>query len=246
MTTSGTSTFDAKRDQIINAAYRKIGVIGEDDVANSYQIDNAAFILEGLLKEAEVDGMPLWAIVEQTIPCSEFTNGSITLGIGMEVNIPAPLKVIHAYNRDLLGNIDIPLTVLTHHDYNWLSSKYNRGTPVQFFYNPGNQVGELKLWPTPDQYAIDHREIHITYQRPFEDAGDSNTTLDFPPYWNTAIIYNLALRMAPDSGLTIAERQLLQREASAFWERALGFGTEEGSLFVNPDWTRMYLGQRNR
>lgn len=246
MTTSGTYVWDASRNQIIASALRKIAAIAEGEFASVEMLGPAIFVLEGIIKEAEADGMPLWAIIETTIPFSSFTNGATSLGIGQTVNVAAPLKVLSAYNRDPTnpGNpIDIPMTILTHYDYNWLSSKYAQGTPVQFFYNPGNQVGELKVWPIPDTYSQTNRQMVITYQRPFQDAGGEDATLDFPQYWLTAIIHRLAWLLAPEYGVPPNDRTILAKEADLLWNRALSFGTEEGSLFVEPDWSRMTLGR---
>jgi len=248
MATSGTSVFDATRDQIITSALRKVAALSEGQAPSAYMLSNGAFVLDTIIKAAHADGMPLWAIVEQTIPCSDFTNGKIVIGIGQDVNIPAPLKVLSGYNRDKSNTnnpIDIPLTRLTHYDYNWLSAKRSTGTPVQFFYEPMNQYGNLYLWPIPDTYSNQNREIHITYQRPFEDVGDGSATMDFPPYWIDALIYNLAWRLCPEYGVPPNDRTMLAKEADLLWNKALSFGTEEGSLFIEPDWSRMYLGQGN-
>lgn len=245
MATSGTTTWNATRDEIIRSALRKIAALAEGDTPTAEMTTNGTFVLEGILKEAQVDGMPLWAIIETTIPFSQFTNGAVSIGVTQTVATPAPLKVLYAYNRDptvATNPIDIPMTMLTHYDYNWLSSKYTTGTPVQFFYDPGNQVGTLKVWPMPDTYSTSNREIVITYQRPFQDAGTSTNTLDFPQYWLSAIVHRLAWLLSSEYGVPPNDRQILAKEADALWTRALGFGTEEGSLFVEPDWSRMQLG----
>lgn len=249
MATSGTSVFNATCDQIITSALRKVSAIAEGQTPSAYMLQNGMFILDTIIKEAHVDGMPLWAIVEATIPCSAFVNGKVSIGLGQTVNIPAPLKVLSGYNRDTSNPaypIDTPLTRLTHHDYNWLSAKRSTGTSVQFYYEPLNQMGNLYLWPIPDAYSNANREIHITYQRPFEDAGDGADTLDFPPYWINALVYQLAWRLCPEYGVPPNDRATLSKEATLFWERALSFGTEEGSLFIAPDWSRMTLGQGSK
>lgn len=245
MATSGTTIWDATRDQIIASALRKIAAIAEGETPSANMVSNAAFVLEGLLKEAAADGMPLWAILDVNIPFSQFVSGQVDIGIGRAVNIPYPMKMLSAFNRDtsVPGNpVDIPMTILTHYDYNWLSSKFTQGTPVQFFYQPFNQYGILKVWPLPDPYSVAHRQIVITYQRPFQDAGNSTNTLDFPPYWTTAIVHRLAWLLAPEYGVPPNDRVALGKEADALWTRALSFGTEEGSLFIEPDWSRMQIG----
>jgi hypothetical protein len=63
--------------------------------------------------------------------------------------------------------------------------------------------------------------------------SDSND-LSLPPEWTEAVIYGLAVRLAPEYGLSINERQQLKMEAKEFKDTALGFGTEEGSLYIQP------------
>lgn len=233
MATSGTSNFQANRDQIITSSLRKVAAIAEGETPSQEMLDNGAFLLDAIIKEAHVDGMPLWAIEEMTIPCSSFSQGQYN------ITVPAPLKVLYAYLRDNSNPnnpIDIPLQILTHYDYNWLASKLDMGMPIQFFYNPDILSGTLKVWPIPDNYSKMYRQVIITYQRPFEDAGSGTNTLDFPPSWNLALIYQLAWILAPEYGLPPTDRTALAKEAEIFRDRALSFGTEEGSLFVRPEY----------
>ena len=59
MATSGTTTWNATRDQIITAALRKIAAIAEGDTPSAEMINQTTFILNGILKEAQADGTPL-------------------------------------------------------------------------------------------------------------------------------------------------------------------------------------------
>ncbi len=62
-------------------------------------------------------------------------------------------------------------------------------------------------------------------------------TLDFPQWWHEAVIYGLASRLAPEYGIPLQDRSMYQKEAEYFLQEALSFGTEEGSLYLAPDWT---------
>jgi hypothetical protein len=68
----------------------------------------------------------------------------------------------------------------------------------------------------------------------FEDMDTDSNDLGFPVEWTEAVIYGLAVRLAPEYGLSINERQQLKMEAKEFKDVALSFGTEEGSLFLQP------------
>jgi hypothetical protein len=240
MTVSTTSNFEANRNQIVVSALRKVGAIGEDEFPSSYMLDNAVFMLNTIIKEAHNDGMPLWAIDERVIPCNSLVNGQLTLGTIGSLDPNTPLKVLHAYIRTQVGSnepTDIPMEVLTHYDYNWLSTKQAKGMPIQYFYDPAVHTGSLKVWPIPDEFSKLHRRIVLTFQRPFRDAGNATNTLDFPSSWNLALIYQLAWTLCPEYGVPLQDRTALAKEAELFRNRALSFGTEEGSLYLSPDWT---------
>lgn len=240
MATSGVSFFAATRDQIITSALRKIAVLSENEVASAYQIENGAFVLNTVIHEAEVDGMPLWAIENYSIPLTSFSNGATGLGLGTTNSIPYPTKIINAFLRTTVpgspeSTTDIELMLVTKDEYNNITSKYSVGTPTQFYYDVKNGYGNLYIWPVPSTSIAQNRSIVITYQRPFYDAGTGTNTLDFPPYWTNALVYQLAMRLAPEYGVPPQDRTQLKQEAQYYWERALSFGTEEGSLFISPD-----------
>ena len=68
----------------------------------------------------------------------------------------------------------------------------------------------------------------------FEDMDSDSNDLSLPPEWTEAVIYGLAVRLAPEYGLSINERQQLKMEAKEAKDLALSFGTEEGSLYIQP------------
>jgi hypothetical protein len=65
--------------------------------------------------------------------------------------------------------------------------------------------------------------------------NSSSDNLDFPSYWTEAVIFGLAWRLSYEYGTPIMDRQELQKAAEFFHTQALSFGTEEGSLFFQPD-----------
>jgi hypothetical protein len=97
-------------------------------------------------------------------------------------------------------------------------------------------MGKMHLWPTPDATTIADKTLTIVYQRPFHDMVNGANTLDFPQWWHEAVIFGLAWRLCGDFGVPLADRKTLAQEADYFLQEALSFGTEEGSMFMQPDW----------
>ena len=67
MTTSGTSTFNATRDQIITAALRKLQAIGQNETPSATLIQNCAFQLNSLVKSLNATGLHIWTEEEATV-----------------------------------------------------------------------------------------------------------------------------------------------------------------------------------
>lgn len=235
MATSGSTTFELQRDQIINAALRKLSVFGDGQSPSATQVTNAAQALNAMLKSFQTDGMPLWAIKEYTFSITASTE-TYQIGSGKTLNTPVPLKILQAFLVNNVSGNKIPMNISTHYDYNNISISSTTGMPIHLMYEPLNGYGNINLWPVPDSNAATTYSINILYQRPFEEFNGATDTPDFPSYWTEALIYGLAWRLSAEYGVPINDRSLLAKEAEVFHAQALGFGTEEGSIKFQPHW----------
>lgn len=236
MSTSGTSTYTQNRNEVITGALRKLAVLASGGTPSTNQINDANAALNAMVKAFHADGMPLWKIKEQSFTTVAGT-ASYDIGPSQTININQPLKVIQALYQ--VPNAQyVPMNIYTHYDFNMLPDVNSSGTPVNFYYAPFRTTGTIHLWPTPDTSTT---TIKIVYQAPFEDMTTSTDEFDFPNYWIEALIYNLAWRLCPEYGIPAADRGILKEEAKFFKQEALSFGTEEGSLYLQPDWSGNYF-----
>lgn len=234
MPTSGSTDFSVTRDDIIKRALRLIGVLAQGETPTTDQTTEAALALNGLVKAWQVDGMPLWAIKTYNVSLTNGTS-SYRIGIGQTVNTPKPLKVIQAFNHNLDSNVDVPMRIITHQEYNMLGNKTSSGNPIQVYYEPQNTYGDLYVFPVPTSTEAADNVITLIYQRPFEDFDISTDTPDFPQEWYDALAYGLACRLAPEYGLPSTARKQLWQEMTLIKQDALNFGLEEGSLYFQTD-----------
>jgi hypothetical protein len=232
MPTSNSYDWSATRADIIQGALRKIGALGDWETPTNEQVTVSAAALQALIKAWQADGMQVWVMKEQTIGSTNLASGSVNIGIGQTVNIAKPLKVTQAFLRR--GDIDTPLDIWDRHNYNTLINHGITGTPTIVYYQPLVDYGVLKCYPRPDAATQAATSVVIHYQAMYDDMDSDSNTLALPPEWTEAVIYGLAVRLAPEYGLSINERQQLKLEAREFKEIALGFGTEEGSLYIQP------------
>lgn len=233
MATSSSTNFATSRDNLISGALRMAGAISQGETPSATLVSEAAEALNMLVKAKQADGMPLWAIKKYEITLT--ATADYTIGAGSTVNTPKPLKVIQAYLHYSSTSLDVPVRIITRQEYELIGNKVSTGYPVELFYEPLLSTGVLHVYPVPDATVVAACTLKIIYQRPFEDFDVSTDEPDFPQEYYHAIKLGLADVLAPEHGLSIQERQDLSRRATAAWLEALGFGTEEGSMFFQPD-----------
>lgn len=127
---------------------------------------------------------------------------------------------------------DTPVAMVSRTEYAQQANKGVRGKIVQAFYDPQLGNGVLSVWPTPDR-ADD--VLCFWYERRLEDFTTGGDAPDFAIEWGEALILGLAHRMAPTAGLSLAERQDLERRAQQALDLAEGYDRENSGVFFQPD-----------
>ena len=246
MATSGTSQWETNVTDLISAALRKLAVLEEGGLPNTAQLTNGVYALNSVVKLLETKGMPVWAMQNYDLVVQKDVSKYIVAPTMADVVTNfVPLKVVQAWKSSTTiystgtgfsGNVGsddhVPIRLIGKYDFDRRTSQ-SRGAPVEFFYEPKLGIGEFNVWPTPDQNYF----IQFVGQRGFADIGTGQSTLDFPSYWTDALVYHLAWRLAPEYAIPLQDRQAIMQEAKYFEEEALSFGTEEGSLFLQPERT---------
>jgi len=227
MATSGIFAYQLTRDQLVGASLRKLGVLAEGVSPSSDAVTDAAQALNTVIAALRGVGMPMWSIVEYTWTP---TTGTYTIGTGYTLDTPYPIKLLQATRTDSTTN-EIPMDIVPFYNFNELPT--STGGPIQINYKPSINYGTIRLWPAPNN--TNTATITITYQRPFEYFTSATQTMGFPEEWYLAIIYKLAVVLAPEYGIPLPDRQLLRGEAKDFLQEALDSGQEDGSLFVYPE-----------
>lgn len=237
MATSGDVSWTLTIGNLVQAALRKLAVISDGYTPTTTQIYAAQEAANALVASLMAEGMPLWQMVTATFTTQAGVN-TYAAPSGVPLPVGMPMKVVQAW-RQTNGQSNIPMNLYTDYNFNLLPITSSSGTPVNFYYQPFRTSGTIKLWPTPDSNA---HVITYKYQRQCYDFTETSNTeeVDFPTYWAEALIYLLAARLAPEYGVPLQDRQLLNAEAKEMKERALSFGTEEGSLYLQPDWSGSY------
>lgn len=228
MATSGDISFELTGDQIISAALRKLGVLAKGQTADAEDLSNGRQALNGLITLFSTDGMPLWKREELLVP--------LTVGITL-YTLTGALKVAQVVIQELSSEVEWDLINRSEYDLNRLPT--STGVPVHYGFTPEISTGTLRIWPAPDASAAASYRLLVEYQRKFDGFVAGGNTPDFPSFWTDALVYGLAVRLAPEYGVPLQDRQMLMKEAEMYRKMAADYGDEDGSLFIMQDkWGR--------
>lgn len=231
MSTSGITSVQYTRDQLITAALRKLSVIAEGQTPSAQNLTDGAMALNSLLAYLRKLKIPMWARKNYSFTP---TNGTQTyqIGTGYTLNTPYPLHILQALRQDSSSTNKIDMQVVPAYNFNMFPVSLG-GMPIQLTYQPYVNYGEIKLWPVPDATATS-TTITIVYVRPFEIFNSGTDTMDMPEEYYMPVIYQLAKALAPEWGIPLQDRQLLASEAKEYLEGVLEIAEEDGSLFFQP------------
>jgi hypothetical protein len=236
MTTSADTTYELTRNQIIEAAMRKCGRLAKGQSADATDLSNGQQALNALIALFQkIHGMPVWARNNYSVTLVA-SQRDYTFGEGQTLNTPFPLKIYQVALETITGGSMIELLPIAYKDFRLLNTE-STGVPSQFSYQPKINVGVLSLWPLPDSTAASTYTLQVTYQRPFEGFSAAGETPDFPQEWQKALIYNLAVDLAPEFGVPLDDRRELRKEAEKALDDAME--GEDASLLFQPDFYGM-------
>jgi hypothetical protein len=233
MTTSGVTTFNVTRNEIIDFALENIKAYAPDFET----VPPAVYVrvnkrLNMMIKAMQAAGVGLWlnTVYTQVLVAAA---QSYSLGpASTPTAIPRPLGVVEARLVDVNGNEQI-MSPMSRDEYMALPLKSSTGSPNQYYYDPQLVNGVFYAWPVATDLTS---VIKMTVRTPVQDFVNTDDTPDFPIEWADALHYSLAMRLlsvydVPDK---IANR--VREMAAITLKDANDFDREQGvTMQIIPD-----------
>lgn len=185
--------------ELIQASLRKIGALSTGEIPSSYTDTLQA--LQVMLRSWAQKQLLVYSSVRESFTLVS-GQSLYTWGTGGNIATVRPHQVLASFIRDLNG-LDSPVGIISEGTYNNLSLKANSGRPFYLFYRPGYSLGNLYLYPTPQITET----LWLVSLKPFTETSSfaaATDTLSFPPNYEEALIYNLAIRLAPEFGIKVS------------------------------------------
>lgn len=213
MATTGTYTCR----EILSDAFRKLGVVAEDEDMTADQAETGKRALNRMLKAFQNHGANLWSYATQTVTLT--TAASYTM---------APARPVRINTVSFkTGDIETPMQELTREEYRTLPLKTATGIPTCFYYDRQREAALLYVWPVLS--SASGQTLIVDYEREFEDV-DLDDAVDVPGEWFDAVVYGLAARLADDYGADPGGKVMMRAEREL--ELALA-ADREGSVWFS-------------
>lgn len=175
---------------IVKKAMQKIGVLVKSETPDDDEANDAFDALNGLLESWSNYSANITSRVTETFSLT--SAASYTIGTGQTFNTIRPLQIMNAYITS--GGVDYPLEIVNRENYNNISQKATAGQPYVLTYDNAYPYGIITLYPTPDASYT----LTLLSEKPITTFATLDTALNLPAGWERALIYNLALEIAPE------------------------------------------------
>jgi hypothetical protein len=186
---------------LISSSLRKIGALSSGEVIETTRQQEALSALQSMLRAWGTLGINVFASVKESVALvpGQFL---YTWGSGGNISTSRPNQVTGAYVLES-GGTTHPVDIITEGKYRSISVKGTVSRPFALYFHPTYPLAELFLYPVPDTAE----SLYLDSYKPFVETGSFGLTTDtlaFPSYYEEPMIYNLAIRLAPEYGKSVS------------------------------------------
>ena len=223
---------DTVRTELSAAAAAGASTITVDSVTDMAASDNIGVVLD--------DGTIDWDTIASISTLTITLTGTLTSAASTNnqvftytTTINRPLRVIAA-QRTAKTDVDTPITVVSHAEYQRLPNKTDPGLTNELYYQPERDAGYVYLWPEPN---TPNDRIRMTCQFPIEDFDTSAHNPDLPQEWLDCLVWNLAKKLCASYGVPMETAALVTVEADDLYTLMTEWDREPQSTMFAPDFT---------
>lgn len=183
-------------DIITNAA-KKIGVVFKSEALDADEANDGLIALNDMLDTWSNDDLATVSDTLESFPLT--TAASYTIGTGGNFNTSRPLNISSVVVR--VGSIDYTLLPITLDQYQEDIPLKSIQSPIPKFYNYDNgyPLGTFRIY-----YVTNGGTLYLQSSKPLSNLSALTTVIDLPPGWKRALIYNLAIELAPEYGVEVS------------------------------------------
>jgi len=198
---------------ILKASLRKIGALSSGETIETARQAEALSALQIMLRSWGGVNSNIFASVQESFVLSA---GSLSYswGSGGDIDTLRPNQVLGAYILDS-GGTSHPIDIISKDSYRAISVKDTSARPYDLYFSSLYPLAYIYLYPVPAEVET----LYLDSYKPFTQSGSFGLVTDsisFPVTYEEAIIYNLAMRLAPEYGRSVsADVAMIAKESLA-------------------------------
>ena len=177
----------------------------------------------------------VYAAIKENFSLVAGTN-TYTVGSSGAFNTVRPFRIESAYIRDSNNNDTILEILSDMARYDSIATKTTQGKPYILFYDPQMSLGKVYLYYTPNEACT----LSWSAWKPVTQVATSATALTFPPGYERALKYNLAVEMAPEYGRSVTPEVAVIAQESKRVIKNLNISTPDMQLDVPGQYPRVW------
>lgn len=179
---------------LISRSLRTLGAVASGETPTAQESTDALDVLNDLLESWRLDSLLVYAIDRQVFAHTANT-ASYTIGSGGTWNVTRPVRIERAFFQDTTVSpaLELPYHLLTDDEYEQLRIKgVTSSWPLSLYYDQAYPLGNVVLWPVPST----NNNTILYLWHVLGPIASLATTVDMPPGYRRALVYNLALELA--------------------------------------------------
>jgi hypothetical protein len=178
---------------------RKLGVIASSEALSSSEAKDSLSSLNMMLSSWNTNNLTVLgkSFEEFTLIAGQ---NSYTLGTGGDFNTSVPIKTDAAFIR-FGSNAELPMKIIDSKRWGEITTKSSQSTiPSKIYIDNNFPLQTVYLYPTPSEA----KTLILHNYRKISSLSSLTTELSFPDGYERAIVYNLAIELAPEYGKTVS------------------------------------------
>lgn len=190
-------------NEVINPALKLLGVLAQGETPSASESDDARVALNTMLDGWSTEKLNVFyhAIFTNALTAAQ---NSYTIGSGGNFSTTRPTKIQTA--NAVLNSINHPIEIVDQDRWAAIQEQGATGKlPVMLFYDNNNSAGlaRIMLWPTPSDATV---SLQIYTWSPLPSFSDLVTNVNFNVGYLRALIFNLAIEIAPSYGAAAVQQ----------------------------------------
>lgn len=198
-------TTNTVRD-LITGALRLINVYGTGEVPSADDMSISVSALDAMIESWSNNRLLVYKVVQQTVQLTGAA--SYTLGVGGDWNTERPMKIEEMYVRLNPNNpqqLDIKVQPLTFAQYAGIAVKNTSSNfPFAYYDDCAYPLRNISVFPI----GAPSTDIVLWLQEPLLDLTNIDVPVDYPPGYERAFRFNLAVELAAEFGKEIPQQVL--------------------------------------